>query len=273
MEFKLPTPVALAGGPDAWRLRNALPEALHDVLLVVRTQAGTRVGWLDTLAPAPTQPDKPAPKPAPPPPPAAKANAAAEAAVKRVNAPGGAPPEPKAERVAPQAAAAGGPETTLALGPPLDAAGFDKLLAELESRLARAGLAAELAKANATLVADELREGKELLVLARVDPATLERLFPLDVSPPPRKAVRTRLLAMRRLDPSAAAGVPALIAKLAADDWPTRDAAEQALYDLGPLAWEALRKAVQDPQADLETVARCEALLFRQRQPVPDAKR
>ena len=64
MELALPVPVKLRGGPDAYTLQNLSPHRLLDVAVVVPTETGYRVGWLDELpAAVPESAEKPREEP------------------------------------------------------------------------------------------------------------------------------------------------------------------------------------------------------------------
>lgn len=48
-ELTLPIPLTLQDGPDDYTLQNLSPHSLHDLAVIVPTNGGYRIGWLDEL--------------------------------------------------------------------------------------------------------------------------------------------------------------------------------------------------------------------------------
>jgi hypothetical protein len=100
---------------------------------------------------------------------------------------------------------------------------------------------------------------KRLTAVYRLDPAELDRMLPLEVTPTPRKTVRVGLVIARNIDPSVGDEIDQLIAQLAHPDWEQREVAHKQLADLGAAARPKLQAALQ--QKDMEVVWRAERLL------------
>ena len=54
LELQTTLPMRLDGGPEKFKLANLGKHPLHDVLLIVPTEEGRRIGWLDSVPAAPT---------------------------------------------------------------------------------------------------------------------------------------------------------------------------------------------------------------------------
>ncbi len=59
-EAPFPLPLKLDGGPDTYNVRSTASYPVHDLVIVVPTESGRRVGWLDLLPAAPAAEAKPA---------------------------------------------------------------------------------------------------------------------------------------------------------------------------------------------------------------------
>jgi hypothetical protein len=103
-------------------------------------------------------------------------------------------------------------------------------------------------------------ESKRLTVVYRLDPAEMERLLPLELTPSPRKLVRVGLVVVRNLDPGIGEDVERLIAQLGDEEWARREAASKQLAEIGPAAKAKLEAATK--HKDLEIAWRAERLLL-----------
>jgi len=100
---------------------------------------------------------------------------------------------------------------------------------------------------------------RRMTVVYRLDPAELDRLLPLEVTPTPRRTVRVGLVVARNIDPAVGGEIDQLVAQLASPDWDKREAASKQLAELGAAARPKLNAALQ--QKDLEVVWRAERIL------------
>ena len=293
-ELSLTAPLRLEGGPDAYQLINLSPHELLDVLVLLPTADGLRIGRVETLpaaSPASLLPAQPAAVPAAdavaaPATPAAAEEAAAkeqaaaaaaaaaanEAALKVAAAAGvvvvDAAAAPTATVYVPPADVPGAPPVEVAMAAPLSAESSE-LVAERaawRARLEATGLAADEVALLAQLYEAPLFETEKLLVVFRLPADIVEQRLPLVFYPAPRRTVRVPLVVVRNVDPSIKDEVQTLVAGLGAEDYAAREAAEQRLWELGRLALPALKQALQSP--DLETVYRAERLLLRHGLPV-----
>jgi hypothetical protein len=291
-ELSLTAPLRLEGGPDAYQLINLSPHELLDVLVLLPTADGLRIGRVETLpaaSPASLQPVQPAAVPAadavaaPATPAAAEEAAAKEQAAAaaaaaaneialKVAAAAGVPVDaaaaPTATVYVPPADVPGAPPVEVAMAAPL-AAESSELAAERAAwrgRLESTGLAADEVALLAQLYEAPLFETEKLLVVFRLPADIVEQRLPLVFYPAPRRTVRVPLVVVRNVDPSIKDEVQTLVAGLGAEDYAAREAAEQRLWELGRLALPALKQALQSP--DLETVYRAERLLLRHGLPV-----
>ena len=114
-------------------------------------------------------------------------------------------------------------------------------------------------------------EGDTVVVACRLDPATIDEKMPLSIFPEPAKTVRVAMVLMRNADPQLGNEVDRLIAELGNASYAAREVAQKRLIELGPLAFGALNKALNE--TDQEVVIRCERILLNQNQtPNPQAK-
>ncbi len=199
----------------------------------------------------------------------APATKAAEKAKSDEKQPGdGAKP---ADKSSPAAPALAGLE--VALGEPLAEGAEEtkaKMAAALRERLAKAGLKS----AEIELFLDNYQwlffEGDAVVVACRLAGPTIDEKIPLSIFPEPAKTVRVAMVLMRNADPQLGSEVDRLIAQLGDSTFRVREAAQKRLTELGPLAFPALNKALN--QTDQEVVIRCERILLSQNQtPNPKA--
>ena len=54
-EAPFPLPLKLEGGPDTFNVRSTATYPVHDLVIVVPTESGRRIGWLDLLPAAPVR--------------------------------------------------------------------------------------------------------------------------------------------------------------------------------------------------------------------------
>jgi hypothetical protein len=181
------------------------------------------------------------------------------------DAPAGAAPAPAVAQPQGAAPPVGGVEVTLSAPLPLGsseaAAATNKALAE---RLTRAGMTAGEVELFVTRYAPLLFEGSALVVACRIDPGLLDEKVPLSIFPEPTKIVRVAMVLVRNVDPRLGNDVEQLIAQLGDSRFVVRDTAEKQLTELGPLAFEALKKAIN--HSDMEVVIRAERILLNRSQ-------
>jgi hypothetical protein len=231
-------------------------------------------GEAATEAPAaeakPTEPkaDQPAEQPA-----AQPANENSPAAVaKRLARQGLLPKSNTATKTADGNKPAGAPTAKLqgvevTLSNPL-AAGSDELrahtTASLTDRLTRAGLTASEAELMTAHYAPLLFQGEGVIIACRLDAGAIDEKLPLSIFPEPSKVVRVPMVVMRNADPQLGGQVEGLVAQLGDPKYKVREAAQQRLMELGPLAFPALNKALN--HNDLEVVIRAEKILLHHNQ-------
>ena len=382
-EFNRPIPVKLRGGPDEYTLQNLSARRLLDVALIVPTDDGLRVGWLDelpTAAPeadpkskpdekkpdpsAPKSPTKPETDPArvdeilaevgakpddtdeplKPLPPEGDANARAavdqvlnrpitieaagstrketldriaaaarfryeldDRAITKANVdlakPSALRPGTVAARDAiaellgsvglsyrvtdtgalfittsarlAEAAEGGGkipegPPVTLTLSQPLpadDPSYRELTLDAYVRRLAGQGLREDVAREIVGAYGESLFRPEKLVVLAHLSRETIDEMTPLDIFPPPRKFARTATLVIHGIDPRLQDQARTLVQRLGDESFQAREAAEDELFALGPVAVPALEDALTD--TDVEIVFRAERLLRRLDRRIP----
>jgi hypothetical protein len=138
-------------------------------------------------------------------------------------------------------------------------AGATEALAPWKQRLTEAGLSpADVGQVLRILERFAL-DRKRMTVVYRLDPAELDRLLPLEVTPLPRKTVRVGIVVARNVDPAVGDEVDQLVKQLGADDWDAREAAYKQLAELGPAARPKLQAALNSK--DLEVAWRAERLI------------
>ncbi len=187
-----------------------------------------------------------------------------------------APATPPGEPVAAPADDKQKPETKAAtplkgvevtLSEPL-AAGSEQAISQttkaLAERLAKTGLTADEAQGFVERFGGLLFEGDAVVVACRVDAGLIDEKLPLSVFPEPTKIVRVPIVVLRNADPQLPNEVDHLIVQLGDRKFAVREAAQQRLLELGPLAFPALQKSLNN--SDLEIVIRAEWLLLNQNQ-------
>jgi hypothetical protein len=178
-------------------------------------------------------------------------------------APAGA--KPKEQTAASEPPLTGGVELVLpqplAVGSPqIKAATTD----ELSARLAKAGLSQHEVQLFVDQYAAALFGDKALVVFCRLDAATIEQQMPLSVFPEPKSILRVPLAVVRNVDPQLGDEVEQLIVQLGDEKFSVREAAQRKLIAMGPLAFAALKKAIN--HTDMEVVLRAERILLNQNQ-------
>jgi hypothetical protein len=134
----------------------------------------------------------------------------------------------------------------------------------LSERLAKAGLSPHEIETFTSHYGSLLFEGEALVVACRLNPTVIDEKIPLSIFPMPAKTVRVALVIVRNADPQLGGEVERLVAQLGDEKFAAREAAQKRLTQLGPLAFPALQKAVN--QSDQEIAIRCERILLNQDQ-------
>ncbi|MGD9723352.1 MAG: hypothetical protein AB7O59_18035 [Pirellulales bacterium] len=135
----------------------------------------------------------------------------------------------------------------------------------LTERLAKSGLSPAEIEVFLSRYSPALFESSELVVLCRLNAGVLEEKVALSVFPVPAAIVRVPLVMVRNADPGLRNQIVELVSRLGDADFIARQDAEKRLVELGPLAFDALKKAIQDN--DMEIVVRAERVLLKQNQP------
>jgi hypothetical protein len=280
-ELNLPAPIRLQGGPDKFTIANVSDGVLHDVLIARKTPQGLRVAWLDELPKsakvAPTSDkDKPGGK-QPPADGAVKAKVPvglfgskakpgdATKATPSAEKPVGATVPPSNDKTEPAVPLVGGVEITLP--DPLPVGSPEAMAATtgaLTERLARTGLAAHEIEVFRAQYAPLLFESDALVVACRLDAGAIEDKLALSIFPEPTKILRVPFVLVRNVDPQIGGEVEQLVARLGDPKYAVRESAQKRLTELGPLAFEALKKAIN--HTDMEVVIRAERILLNQNQ-------
>jgi hypothetical protein len=180
------------------------------------------------------------------------------------NAAGHAPPQvaPAKEAIAPLV---GGVELTLSEPlPPGSAEAEAATTRSLSDRLTRRGLTPAQLDVFLAQYGALLFESEDLIVACRLDGGAIDEKIPISVFPVPTKIVRVPLVVVRNADPHIQQEIDALVAGLGDADYARREAAETRLIELGPLAFDALKKGIN--HADMEIVIRSERILLKQNQ-------
>src|SRR5262249_4777341 len=115
---------------------------------------------------------------------------------------------------------------------------------ELLGQLKAAGLHEDEARALISIFANDFYHSPGLTLFYRLPQSEYDRLLPLTVKPRPEKLVRVGLIQQIPKDPDLAARVAKLVKQLDADRFESREAAQQALADLGRAAFPELRRLV-----------------------------
>jgi hypothetical protein len=289
-EAPFPLPLKLEGGPDTYNVRSMSTYPVHDLVIVVPTESGRRIGWLETLPAAPAaQPKAAEPK--------ADADETAKAAGADGQPAAAAAAAPQAVAVAAVQAAAGGTinpakkapkkeqpahgaesgEAARPLGPPVPvvlsqplAAGSDALAAlstgALADRLGQTGLDRREIDLLLSLYGPTIFAADALTVAWRIPAGMVDDLTPLVIEPEPAKSVRVVLVVARNLDPKIEESLQTLVDQLGSPQYKQREAAEQRLVELGSLAFPVLKKSLT--HKDPEIAFRAERLLLDQQQSI-----
>ncbi len=134
------------------------------------------------------------------------------------------------------------------------------VLAPWKDKLAAAGLPPTDFALITSILQKHALDSKRLTAVYCLDANQMEELLPLEVTPQPRKTVRVGLVIVRNIDPAIITEIDSLIAQLGDDSWPKREAAFNALEQLGLAAkpkLEATLKNAKDP----EVIYRLERLI------------
>ena len=260
LNYALPLRAA-AGANNAYELSNSGAAPLHDVTLFKPQDNGWRSGGVASMPPAKGVAPATGPATAPTTAPAVATRPVPPAIVARVQAlrAPGAPPAPQLPPAPPPATQPAPGASKAAVAAESAPAGATELLAPWKQRLTEAGLpASDVAQVLRILERHALDE-KRMTIVYRLDPAELDRLLPLEVTPLPRKTVRVGIVIARNIDPAVGDEIEQLIAQLGHDDWETREAAYKQLAELGPAARPKLQSALQNK--DLEVAWRAERLI------------
>ena len=284
LEFQNPLTVRVDAGAEEFKVANLGKQALHDVLLIVPTPEGRRLGWVDKIGPpvggsggpadqqgAPVQAAQPGAAPA-----RAKAAVARARPVAVAAAPGAVVAQPAVPAGAnPQAGQPGSPGQPAApetlvdipLSSPLaaDSDEFkEKTSGELRKRLAAAGLKEGEIELLHSLYAKHFFESDEIQVVYRLPQEAIDEMTPLTVEPENTRVKRVALVIARNVDPALREDVKKLLAELGDPSYAKRERAEKRLKALGHLAIPSLKEALKDK--DLEVVMRAERLLLLQKE-------
>jgi len=136
---------------------------------------------------------------------------------------------------------------------------LEALQKELAARLEKAGLTAAEAGALVKIWKPGFFDADGLTLLYRVPQEIYEKWLPLTAKPAPNKTVRVGLVVHEHLEPELETTVNALIAKLSAEDFDTRDTAQKALLKIGGAAFPILTKHFSD--TDAETAKACKLIV------------
>ena len=288
-EAPFPVPIKLDGGPDTYSVRSTASYAVHDLVIVVPTDEGRRIGWLDLLPAAPAPDAKPAqPKPAAGEPAPAVAAAGQPAAAPLAVAPAAVPAQPLAlggpnaaanqvpqQGQPAQAASAAapvrkqGPPVRVPLSKPM-AAGSEKLTElstkALADRLGQTGLDRAEIDLLLSLYGPTIFAADSLTVAWRIPAGAVDEVTPLVTEPEPAKMVRVVLVVARNLDPEIEENLKTLVDQLGSPQYKEREEAEQKLVELGSLAFPVLKQSLNNK--DPEIAFRAERVLLGQQQSI-----
>ena len=263
VELNYPLPLRAADGDKgAYELSNSGGAPIHDVTLFKPQDGAWRSGVVASMPAAKGVVATTGPATAPATAPAAPSliPAAVIERMRQLRGGGAAvttnaptpPPPPPSTQPAPGASRA----VVAADSAP---AGATEVLGPWRRRLTDAGLSpADVGQVLRILDRFAL-DKKRMTVVYRLDPAELDRMLPLEVTPLPRKTVRVGIVVARNIDPAVGDEIDQLIAQLGADDWDAREAAYKQLAELGPAARPKLQAVLQSK--DLEVVWRAERLI------------
>lgn len=256
LSSSLPVLVEYAG--EQLKIANFSSQTLEDVFVVVRADDGIRVARLDKLEPsqglAQMQAAASAAK-------GAQQSQAAVAAIgnlvaRLANAPQPAPaPQPAtAANDPPPLPTLPGDAVALSLSPPLAAGSAelrDQTSAVLGQQLEGVGLTAAEARFLVDRYETALFEPARVNVVARLARAAIDQQAPLALDPEPKRLVRAAILLVRDIDPRLRDSVEQLVGRLGDAEYAQREAAERRLLELGQMTIPALRKAVDNPDAEI----------------------
>src|SRR4029079_4040936 len=132
----------------------------------------------------------------------------------------------------------------------------------LSQRLAKAGLSTNEVQLVMGQIGPLVLENQALVAIGRMEAAAIDSKLSLSVFPEPRKLVRVPLVIMLNIDPQLRGEMHTLIAQLGDAKCSVREEAQKRLTELGPRAFDALKKAIN--HADMEIVVREERVLLSQ---------
>ena len=228
--LKRPTTLHLSSTAEGYALRNPAAYPLHDVVTIVPDADQFKCSLPVTLdGMLSTAPEPAATQPA----------------------------DTGADETAP-ASAPEGPVTAVRLA---EAVRRPQLLNQLRQRLLAVGLGEAEAAHALRIIEPYAFDPSQMTALYRLDPAELDELMPLELTPEPDIVVRVGMVILTGADPKLADRIEQLIAQLGDDEWQQRQSAHDRLADLGVAAKPHLEKAVKHD--DLEIVYRAEQLLDR----------
>lgn len=286
-EFTRAMPLRLEGGPDKYRVANSGKVALKEVLIIVPTPEGRRIGWASEVPPASPAPkekegekkvaDASGPKIEIAPedaervakaPPAAAAPGVAVALVRALAKPVMPEPStaPSSSSSTPKPAKADpGMVDGIAeveLSAPLDEAQFKVQVKDaLKDRLTSAGLNEKEIELLFHIYAKQWFEPEEMIALCRLPDAILDEVATIDVEPEWAKVTRVGLVLCRNVDPQIREKIKQLIVDLGNENYAKREEAETKLRKLGKLAAPILKESAND--SDPERAMRIERLLMQ----------
>ena len=163
-----------------------------------------------------------------------------------------------------------GPPVKLTLGPPVKPTdpSFREVTRDAYTRrLTAQGMRAEVIQTFLDQYGPSLFEPKSLIVLAHLSRDAIDEVVLLDVFPSPRKFVRMAVVVAHGVDPRLQDQARVLIRQLGDASPKGREAAENQLFELGPVAVPVLEDALRDK--DIEVVFRAERILMKLNRPVP----
>lgn len=135
----------------------------------------------------------------------------------------------------------------------------DQLVKAWDPILREQGLEAAEVEYAASILKENAFEKDSARIVVLLDPATIEKLVPLEVTPQPDRLVRVWLMIIDGADPEIKKRIGALITQLGDTNYSNRMAAKQELLQLGPTAIPEL--TAQKSHQDAEIAFRIEELL------------
>jgi hypothetical protein len=158
--------------------------------------------------------------------------------------------------------------TVVVDSPPADAAGA---LAAWGKRLESSGVIAADVPLILRVLEKHALDPRRMTVVYQLEPAELDRLLPLEVTPTPTHTVRVGLVVARNIDPAVGDEINLLVSQLGSPDWEKRELASKQLAEFGSAARPRLQAALKEK--DLEVVWRAERLLQTMETPPPTGGR